>query len=575
MNIFRQKSFSVKKLLREEKGAISEFLGFILFLIIVLGLLIPLSLELFIYNNQAQELDRLTKIAAKRACSLMPLSSLGVAADINQGSLGVGTDVLIMQPLVNAVFRNEAAHPDSYFDNTPDGQNIDLKILDFLGNPIDQSERVGITDTQGTSDQVLMVGSNTDAGLCPAGGGSNWKYCMDKSGDGAGKQALMSTGRGENRDLVARMEMFQPGRCGAGKDCSQDFSGRIDRCTVCATKSRESIFAKSVFLRRVLFLDCSKSGNVTLLPCTMTACATSRYVQYSGKRGYAPHYRDIMNLGQTYQALEGNPNVASKELSDGEPDPNTFCLMLKDVHKSGMFKNLIGSDACSQVSPSIPSSGLPTSGIPSSGLPTSGLPTSGLPSSGLPTSGLPTSGLPTSGFPTSGIPSTSGGGSTNTSSSGGTPSSGVIVSSGGGGSGSTIGDEGWGKFDQPGFTCPNDKSLEDKICQAATLRDKELNEAKQEYAIALDKLVIKYSNSLGSPAHIAEIKEEKAKNAKAIETIKQEYEDTVAKLTAESNSTESGQAQGSQTGNELGTNIGGNLDSLAGSSGSSSSSGSN
>jgi len=344
------------KIIKDERGALHEFISLILFLIIVLGLLIPLMVELFIYNNQAQEMDRLTKIAAKRACTLMPLATRGIGADLKQGSLGVGTDVRIMQPLVNSVFKNEAAHPETYFENTPDG-NIKLRILDFLGNEIDQKELEKVTDNRGNSQNVLLVGSNTDAALCPAGSdpSKGWKYCLSKEGDQLAIKNLSSTGLPKNEDLVARMEMFQPGRCGAGKECNDDFRGRIDRCTVCATKSRESIFARSVFLRTILFMDCKGKKPVTVLPCKMTACATSRYVQYSGKRAYAPYYRDKVNLGQGFRALESNPNAKSEALDFGDatrPDGDLFCNMTADYNPKtdgnvgGMFRNRLPDGSC-------------------------------------------------------------------------------------------------------------------------------------------------------------------------------------------------------------------------------------
>jgi hypothetical protein len=352
-------------LVHEEEGALYEFLGLILFLALVLGLLVPLMIEVFIYNNQAQELDTLTKLAANRACSVMSKSSVGVAGDINQGSLGVGTDISVMQPLVNAVFTNQASHPETYFENTQDGKNIDLKIFDFIGKEIDtasESNWVTVEDSNGSAGKVLMVGTNTDAALCPAGGGSNWKYCMAEGSDDQAKQALIQNGQAVNQDLVARMEKLQPGRCQPGQDCSNDFKDRIERCSVCATKSRESIFDKSIFLGSVVFLACKNNPNkVTLLPCKMTACANSKFVQYSAKRGYAPKYRSQLALGQEFTAIENNPNAATEASKSSTPSQDLFCIMSKA--RSGIFDDTV-EGACQQsgltappllVPPSIPS----------------------------------------------------------------------------------------------------------------------------------------------------------------------------------------------------------------------------
>ncbi len=350
----------MKRLLKDDSGAIYEFLAFILFLALVLGLLIPLAIELFIYNNQAQELDRITKMAATRACSLMADPDLGIASDVNQGSLGFGTDISVMQPLVNSVFKNETAHPSTYFENTKDKVNIDLKIFDFLGKEIDIRSKenwIKVTDNEGNSSERLLVGTNTDTGLCPSGGDASgekgWKYCLTSAGDDAAKEALADTGMTPDTDLVARMEKLQPGRCRTPGDpkCQSDFRNRIDRCSVCATKSRESIFSHSIpLLGEMLLLRCdpNKPNQLTVLPCKMSACASARFVQYNGKRGYAPKYRDKMNLGSgTF--TENSPYSQTAALSS-ETGPSTnpgefFCGMNKNGD-SGVFNDAFGGQGC-------------------------------------------------------------------------------------------------------------------------------------------------------------------------------------------------------------------------------------
>lgn len=350
-----------KSFWQEEDGALNEFIGFILFAIFLFGLLIPSAVELFIYSNQGQELDRLTKLAAQRACSVMSNPNIGSGGDLQQGSLGYGTDIAVMQPLVNSVFQNEAARPQSY-------SNIEFRVFDVLGEEIDI--RVGGTNdmkvntyigedgsTQSTNRNVIIAGTNMDMSLCPAGGGPNnsdWKWCLN-AGDAQIKKAISNTGYNTTdssapdyrpSDLVARMEKLQPGRCNpaGGQPCQQDFRGRIDRCTVCATKARESIFKRTIF-GAVLACDTGQ-GSLSLLPCTMTTCANAKFIQYSAKRGYSPKYRDKMNLGGGTFG-ENSPHSDVDPLSTPTPPPTNsrefFCSMNKTGPK-GVFEN--GSEYC-------------------------------------------------------------------------------------------------------------------------------------------------------------------------------------------------------------------------------------
>ncbi|HEY9885625.1 MAG TPA: hypothetical protein V6C96_00045, partial [Vampirovibrionales bacterium] len=158
-----------KRFFKDEKGAVNEFLGFILFLAIIFMVLVPLMIELLAYTGQAQEVDRITKIAAKRACTLLAKPTIGVAGDLKQGSLGMATDISVMQPMVNSIFRNETSDFASYSQNFPDGVNADLRVFDVQGNQIDiagDSNRVEIQDPDGRKASALLVATNPEASLC-------------------------------------------------------------------------------------------------------------------------------------------------------------------------------------------------------------------------------------------------------------------------------------------------------------------------------------------------------------------------------------------------------------------------
>ncbi|MDX1920605.1 MAG: hypothetical protein SFU25_07735 [Candidatus Caenarcaniphilales bacterium] len=290
------------KFLKDEKAAINEFIGLIVFLMIIFCVLVPLIVELLAYTGQAQEVDRLTKIASKRACTLLANPNIGVAADLKQGSLGVGTDISAMQPLVNSIFQQEAAHPQTYFENTQDKQNIDLKIFDIAGQEIDirnDSNWVDIEDPNGAKGRVLLVGTNSESALCPSGGGSDWKYCLQPGSDDAIKQQVKKTGIGggtSDKDLIQRLQRFQAGRCLPGEtNCKNDFVGRIDRCTVCVTKTRQSIFSKTAFFNNII--SCTNKDDKRIIPCAISTCATEKLTRASTKRGYNPAYQSQRNLG--------------------------------------------------------------------------------------------------------------------------------------------------------------------------------------------------------------------------------------------------------------------------------------
>jgi hypothetical protein len=320
---------------RNENGAINEFLGFIIFLMVVFLLILPLFIELMLYTTQAQEVDRITKMAAKRACSLVANPNIGVGGDLGAGGLGAAIDISVMQPMVNSVFKNETAHPAKYFENTPDGQNIDLEIFDYRGNKIDISPNSPnwreVEDSEGNKGRVLLVGVNTEGAVCPSGGGKSWDWCLKEGSDDAIKQQVAKTGRSgqADDDLVQRMQRFQAGRCLQGeRGCKDDFVGRIDRCTVCATKTRQSIFAKQGFFAVHPFglaLACNSKDDKRVLPCAINACANERLSQMGGKRGQNRAYQESKNLGKgTVSGNGADYNAAEINFREAQRKENTI-----------------------------------------------------------------------------------------------------------------------------------------------------------------------------------------------------------------------------------------------------------
>lgn len=308
---------------RSLKGALNEFLGLIFFTVILLGMLIPVTVEILAYTGQAQEVDRLTKAAAKKACSLQANSNAGIAGDLRQSNLGVATNVEIMQRIVNSVIVNEASNPQSYLANTQDGENIDLRLYNMLGEEInirDKSQNnpfsIEITGSTGRKDRNVRVGTNAEGSLCPSGGGQDWRYCMDEANDDATLMALMNTGANplDNSDLVQRMQRLQAGRCLPNNpNCRNDFRGRLDRCTVCTTKTRQSIFSRTMFGN---VFGCDSAQTQRILPCSITTCATEKFVQVSAKRGYNTVYQNASRLGEQFDAREIHPNspIQSREI---------------------------------------------------------------------------------------------------------------------------------------------------------------------------------------------------------------------------------------------------------------------
>ncbi|MFN5538925.1 MAG: hypothetical protein ACK481_02540 [Candidatus Melainabacteria bacterium] len=297
------------KIKRTQKGAVNEFLGFILFLALVLGLILPLIIELISYTGQTQELDRLVKLAARRSCSLS-LHPLGSPAyDLKQGAASPSADVVKLWPLVNSVFKNEAAHPKTYFENGVsdpgvqglDGKAIDFKMWDYANGEI-KWEPTSIYTPTGRADAIL-VGTNSESALCPAGGGKGWNYCV-AGGDVAALKALSETGQNPNDDLIQRMEKLQAGRGTQAKDKKNDFVGRLDRCVVCATKTRESIFQKAMPIFGPVLACQSANDTGKMFPCKMSSCASARFTQQSTKRGENVAYQKDFNLGNEYKAVE-------------------------------------------------------------------------------------------------------------------------------------------------------------------------------------------------------------------------------------------------------------------------------
>jgi len=322
----------LKRLFRDNKAALNEFIGLIIFLIVIFVLLVPVMIELMSYMGQAQELDRLTKIAAKRACSLLADPSVGTGGDVKQGGIGMAVDISIMQPLVDQVFLNEASHPKTYFENAPaasnymlqnDGQpHIQLTLFDYRGQEVRPVQHE-VEDSEGNTATVLMVGSNAEGALCPSiPGKTGWNWCLEEGTDDAIKEAVRQTGIGQpNQDLIQRQQRFQAGRCRQGENCKDSFVGRVDRCSVCATKTRQSIFAKQGLVGVSPFavaLACNGASDQKLLPCSMSACANEKLLQLSAKRGYNTAYQQSRNLGQgggrsQYNTVEVNPRERQSE----------------------------------------------------------------------------------------------------------------------------------------------------------------------------------------------------------------------------------------------------------------------
>jgi hypothetical protein len=318
MNQFKQ---FINKFKQDESGALNEFLGFIFFLMLVFGVMLPLLIELFAYTGQAQEVDKLARSAAKKACSLSADSTMGVASDLKQGNLGVGMNISMMHPLVNDTIRQEAAHPNTYFENTPDGQNIDFKVFDMTGQRINLLDVTTVIRPDGSRGEAVLVGSNTESSLCPSGGGGDWKYCLNPNSDEAIRRQVRETGiRAKDKDLIQRMQRFQAGRCREGEtNCEQDFVGRIDRCTVCLRKTRRSIFRGTLWGGVLACETANDTGRI--IPCKMVSCATEKIARSSTKRGYNPAYQNERNLGSEqfntvevdYREAQNDRNTLLKE----------------------------------------------------------------------------------------------------------------------------------------------------------------------------------------------------------------------------------------------------------------------
>ncbi len=299
----------IKKLLsrlyKNESGALNDFIGLIIFLIVIFMMLVPLVVELMVYTGQTQEVDRLTKIAAKRACSMTAAPEKG-SMDLNMGSVGAGINISRLPQVVAAV-RNEAAHPDQY-------SRFELTLYDVTGQVVDAGANFTLENSVGRTYNISLAGANGEGAICPSGGGDRWDYCLQPGSDDAIKKQLRDTGGQENKDLIQRMERFQAGRCRQGEDCRGDFVGRIDRCTVCASKRRQSIFGRGFDDGTGFFgiLSCGSETDQRVLPCRIQACASEKLTQVGGKRGYNRAYLDAKNFGSIgKQAGAGKASTGS------------------------------------------------------------------------------------------------------------------------------------------------------------------------------------------------------------------------------------------------------------------------
>lgn len=309
----------IKKLLRrsykDESGALNDFIGLIIFLIVIFMMLVPLVVELMVYTGQTQEVDRLTKIAAKRACSMTaaPEQKSTAGGDLNMGSVGAGINILALPIIVDSV-RREAAHPEQY-------SRFELTLYDATGQVVEAEENFTMETPSGNSAQIALAGANGEGSLCPSGGGDRWDYCREPGSDEAIKKQLKNTGGTENTDLIQRMERFQAGRCRQGENCRGDFVGRIDRCTVCASKKRQSIFGRGFDDGTGFFgiLSCRTEADKRVLPCKIQACASEKLTQVGGTRGYNRAYLDAKNFGSIgKQAGGGNAGGSGAKYTAAE-----------------------------------------------------------------------------------------------------------------------------------------------------------------------------------------------------------------------------------------------------------------
>jgi|GEM_PF-5505772 len=297
------------RLIKEEKANLSEFIGFIIFALIALGAIIPISVEWFAFTEQGQELDRLTKEAAKKACILQMSPNDRVLNGFNQGHLGVASNLTSLPVVVESIFRKESANPDSYFSA---GGQVSLTLFDALGQEIARYD-----STMGRNNIPLefnQVGTSKDFVLCPSGSianGQNWRSCLQTSSNAQVQNSL------RNLTITERMEKMQAGRCDPeDPDCNNDFRGILARCTVCATKRRLSVFENTIFNQALACLHANSAGS--LFSCSLSTCASSRFLPYSNKRTYLNSYRHngVGGLGTGYTVFEGDASTSNDNISN-------------------------------------------------------------------------------------------------------------------------------------------------------------------------------------------------------------------------------------------------------------------
>ena len=298
----------IQRLKRQEDANLNEFIAFILFALIVLGLLIPISLEWFVFTEQGQELDRLTKAAAKKVCVLQLSPDSQQIGGVSSGHLGVASNLNRLPAVVESVFRKESASSESYFTA---GGRVSLTLLDALGDVIARynSEE----DAGNIPNEFNQVGLSKDFVLCPSGSISNgqgWNSCLQESSNQRVQDSL------RNLTITERMEKLQAGRCSArDPNCNNSFRGILARCTVCATKRRLSIFERTIFGQALSCEHANSQGR--LFSCSLSTCASSRFLPYSNKRNYLNAYRHdgIGGLGTAYAVLEGDASTENEDLS--------------------------------------------------------------------------------------------------------------------------------------------------------------------------------------------------------------------------------------------------------------------
>ncbi|MDX1917541.1 MAG: hypothetical protein SFT81_00135 [Candidatus Caenarcaniphilales bacterium] len=315
---------------RHQNGILNEYLGLIFFILFLLGLFAPLIVEMLAYAQQTQELDRITKIAVQRACSL-GIDPLGcVAADAKQCAFSVGIDISPMERIAYKTFVNETSNPSAYGCNPASANarnpcvgaegGVQFLVYDALGKDLEISKSSNfVFDIPGGSlgGQYYLYGSNVNHSLCPSyKNQTTWNYCMQNSFDPTLSNILRPM-----IDISHRLQAFQPGRCDDALPgpCRNAFSAIVDRCVVCAQKTRESVFERSIFGQVLSCRD--DSGNLSInkfsfIPCKIRTCSSVKYNPPSLKRDYNLAYQgEIDSNGNPISNPYLLDNYSSEEIN--------------------------------------------------------------------------------------------------------------------------------------------------------------------------------------------------------------------------------------------------------------------